>query len=226
MWHPDIPQAYINSVVTGDCRELAKLIPDESIDLIFTDPPYPKEYLSLYGWLSEIASRKLKPGGFCLTYAGNYWKYETMLLLGQHLNYFFDYVTIMPGDNSVLWPRRTIARHKSILAFVKGKGLPRTNVLSAWIATEADKRYHLWGQDERTARYFIDCFSSSGDTVLDPFCGGGTGPIACKVLSRNYISFEIDPATADIARKRLQTVQPLLMPEIALQLPLESEVPA
>jgi hypothetical protein len=32
-----------NSIVTGDCRELSRAIPDHSIDLIFTDPPYLKE---------------------------------------------------------------------------------------------------------------------------------------------------------------------------------------
>ena len=62
-----------------------------------------------------------------------------------------------------------------------------------------------------------------GDIILDPFCGGGTTAVVAKQLGRNFIAFEIDPATADIARKRLELVQPLLMPEEALQLPLESE---
>src|SRR6266487_2430438 len=135
----------MNTIITGDARELSKAIPDASIDLIFTDPPYLKEYIPLYGWLSQEASRVLKPGGFLLTYVGNYWKYDTMLQLGQHLSYFFDYATMMPGDNSVLWPRRTICRHKSIMAFVKGEGKPRCNVLSVWIATNADKKFHVWG---------------------------------------------------------------------------------
>jgi hypothetical protein len=95
----------------------------------------------------------LKPGGFCLAYIGTYWKYDTLLQLGQHLTYFIDYVTVMAEENSILWPRRTICRHKSIVALVKGEGKPRCNVLSVWIATGADKRYHLWEQDERTARY-------------------------------------------------------------------------
>lgn len=36
----DIPPEYLNQIVTGDARELAKRIPDESVDLIFTDPIY------------------------------------------------------------------------------------------------------------------------------------------------------------------------------------------
>ena len=51
-------------VYTGDARHLALDIPDGSIDLIFTDPPYSKKYLPLYGWLAFMAERILKPGGF------------------------------------------------------------------------------------------------------------------------------------------------------------------
>ncbi len=33
---------YLDRLTVGDSRELARVIPDESIDLIFTDPPYLK----------------------------------------------------------------------------------------------------------------------------------------------------------------------------------------
>ncbi len=33
---------YLDRLTVGDRRELARVIPDESIDLIFTDPPYLK----------------------------------------------------------------------------------------------------------------------------------------------------------------------------------------
>jgi modification methylase len=36
----NIPSSYINSFVCGDCLELFKQIPDNSIDLICTSPPY------------------------------------------------------------------------------------------------------------------------------------------------------------------------------------------
>ncbi len=202
----------LNTITTGDARILSRQIPDESIDLIFTDPPYLREFLPLYGWLSEEASRVLKPGGFLLAYAGVYHKQQVMEDLSKHLDYFWDFVSVHSGNSPIMWQRKIISRHKSILAFVKGKGLPRCNVISLWIGSGGDKRFHTWGQDESTARYYIDCFSSSGDLVWEPFTGGGTTPAVCKVLNRSYIAFELDPVTADIARKRLETVQPLLMP--------------
>jgi len=55
-----------NGIYAGDAKELAKLIPDESIDLILTDPPYPDYYTELYGyeegiidWLNEWKCRQL-----------------------------------------------------------------------------------------------------------------------------------------------------------------------
>lgn len=207
----------LNTITLGDARILSQHIPNDSIDLVFTDPPYLKEYIPLYGWLSKEANRVLKPGGFLLTYVGNYWKYETMLQLGQHMTYFWDYITYMSNESTIVWPRRTIARHKSILAFVKGQGLPRTNVLSAWVGSGKDKTWHVWGQDEGTARYYIDCFSSSGGTIWEPFCGGGTVPYVCKILGRNFIAFDQDPQAVADTIERLKIVQPLLMPEEVIQ---------
>ncbi len=49
-------------VLHGDFRDIE--IPNESIDHIISDPPYPREYLPLWSDLSLMASRVLKPGGF------------------------------------------------------------------------------------------------------------------------------------------------------------------
>ena len=67
-WHPDMPDAYKDSIVTGDARELARAIPDESVDLIFTDPVYDR--IEDYRWLAETAVRVLKPNSACLAFCG------------------------------------------------------------------------------------------------------------------------------------------------------------
>ncbi len=35
---------YINSIITGDCLEVLKNFPDESVDVVITSPPYNKHY--------------------------------------------------------------------------------------------------------------------------------------------------------------------------------------
>jgi DNA modification methylase len=46
-------------------RKLGKNIPDESIDLIFTDPPYAEEFLYYYDELAKLTQSVLRPGVAC-----------------------------------------------------------------------------------------------------------------------------------------------------------------
>lgn len=196
-------------ILTGDCRDLISGIPDRSVDLIFTDPPYLKEFLPLYEWLATEAVKKVKDTGFIAMYVGCYYLWDVMRLIGDKLDYFMELVIYGTGYGSMMWNRRVIGKHKSVLLFRPkgGIGMPRCNITSVFTGTGADKRFHAWGQDEASARYYIDCLTKRGDLVLDPFCGGGTTPAMCKVLGRDCISFEQDPKTADIARSRVQNQQ-------------------
>ncbi|GAB4437722.1 MAG: hypothetical protein Fur0044_34580 [Anaerolineae bacterium] len=66
---------YINQIIQGDCEEVLKQFPDDSIDLIFTSPPYADQRKSTYGgikpddyvdWFlpkAEQFLRVLKPTG-------------------------------------------------------------------------------------------------------------------------------------------------------------------
>ena len=76
-----IPPEYLNQIVTGDARELAKRIPDESVDLVLTDPPFgigfdygngykddPKDYEALVKWIVKESNRIIKPGGLCFVF--------------------------------------------------------------------------------------------------------------------------------------------------------------
>lgn len=44
-----------------------------------------------------------------------------------------------------------------------------------------------------------------GDLLIDPFCGGGSTLIAAKEMGISGVAYEINPLTADLARKRLET---------------------
>ena len=61
----------MNSIVTGDARELAKAIPSGSVDLILTDPEY--DHLDDYYWLYTECKRILKPEGNTLAFVNAKW---------------------------------------------------------------------------------------------------------------------------------------------------------
>lgn len=214
-------------IYAGDAMELAKEIPDESVDLIFTDPPYPKKYLPCYEWLAEESARILKPGGFVLAMCGQPYLDKIFPMMSSRLDYFWKYEVGLSGWGcGVVWPKgntrvNIIVRSKPILAYSRGPALPRTSTLSLFYGSGGDKRFHVWGQDVVSARYYTDCFSAIGDVVLDPFAGGGTTAAACGLIGRKWLAFEIDPEVAEKARERVRNTQPPLF----VQEPEQKELP-
>jgi len=192
-------------IYLGDARELVDMIPDNSVDMVFTDPPYMRRYLPLYSWIGEAAARILGEDGFLFAYSGAYHKYEVMMRLGKYLNYFWDFVMVHSGRSSICWKRKIISGYKSILCYCKGKNaLPRCVALGLLRSLGSDKRFHIWGQSEETIRYLLDTFSRPGDLVVDPFLGGGTTAVVCKYLGRRFIGFEIDQDAFDISVERVR----------------------
>ncbi len=45
--------------------------------------------------------------------------------------------------------------------------------------------------------------SNEGDIVLDPFCGVGTVPLACKIHKREFYAFEINKDFVKVAKERI-----------------------
>ena len=56
----------INSIYCGDCVEVMSEFPDNSIDMMFVDPPYGKDGIYLYEVIAKEAARILKPGKFAV----------------------------------------------------------------------------------------------------------------------------------------------------------------
>lgn len=187
-------------IARATCEHLP--LADNSVDLIFTDPPYHRKYLHLYSWLAREAARVLKSGGFVLAMCGGMDLYDDMQLMGKHLTWFWNYEVFMQNVSTVIWPKRTVARNKPVVAFSKGAGMPRCNVLSGLQGGGNDKQYHSWGQDVESARYYIDCFSRPGDLVCDPFIGGGTTLVASELIGRRCVCFDIDPVALTTTKER------------------------
>lgn len=184
----------------ADCARLP--LAAESVDLIFCDPPYDRQNLPCYRWLAQEAMRVLKPGGFVLAIAPGYWLGPVMAEFGV-FEFFWVLNIRHTGMGSMMWNKRIVVREKPLIAYSKGAGTPRCNVLSSFNGDGADKRYHHWGQDVASARYYIDCFSAPGDLVVDPFVGGGTTLVAGRLIGRRCIGFDIDPTALATTAARL-----------------------
>lgn len=185
-------------------------LPDNSIDMIFTDPPYVKALIHTYEWLANEAARVLRPGAFIAAMCGGIGLNKIMRWFDDAgLSYYFCYQIQMTGkETGIVWmngnPNIPIAtRLKHIVIYSKGSALARTATINPYVLTGADKRWHHWGQCVDSHRYWIDCFSKTGDLVLDPMCGGGTTGVACSILGRQYILGDIDRDAVATTKYRL-----------------------
>ena len=192
----------------GPFQEKLTDIPDNSVDLIFTDPPYNADGIPLYGDLGEFARRVLRPGGSLLAYAGHYYLPETMNLILPHLqwNWCWGFYNSPSGPRARAFPRGVINAWRPILWFIKP---PRRRlgqmVVDMVERGKPEKDFDSWQQHLSEAIYFIDKLSAPGDLVVEPFAGSGTTVLAARALGRHVIAAEIDPKVAEMASARLDS---------------------
>lgn len=203
----------LNRVVNADCREFVSHIPDNSIDLIFTDPPYDKAGIPMYSWLAQEAARVLKPGSFCMCYTGGLYFDSIMADMLTHLEYFYLCMTYEPGKTPRVWPRRIVQVSKPMVIFCKPPMRMPYQLVRNVFQTRNDKHFHKWGQDVTCARYYIYCLSRPGDLLLEPFAGGGTTCVAALQEGRNFYACELNEKNAAICNQRLDLLQPKLFHE-------------
>lgn len=201
-------------IYTGDARELAEAIPNESVDLIFTDPVYDR--IDDYRWLAETAARVLKPDSACLVWCGIGYKDLAIDALNRGgLSYKWDMSLFTTGMGRFV--SKNLKCFKSdCLYFEKGCSSPLSFVWDVQTGITKPGYGHKWTKDEAAIINWTQSFTDSSAIVLDPFTGGGTVPAVCKMLGRRWLAFEIDSPTADDARKRVRETQPPLkmpMPE-------------
>ena len=179
-----------------------------SVDVIITDPPYPKEFLPLYEDLAAFAARVLKPGGSCVVMVGQSYLPEIMAMMCRHLTYHWTCGYMTSGGQAVqLWDRKVNTFWKPLLWFTKG------DYQGDWVGdvcksetNDNDKTHHHWGQSESGMIDIVERFSERTSVVLDPFLGGGTTGVVCVAARRTFIGIELDSSVASKARDRIKEV--------------------
>jgi site-specific DNA-methyltransferase (adenine-specific) len=189
----------------GDFRDVLADVPDGSVDLILTDPPYPAEYLPLWSGLGEFAARVLRPGGSLLAMSGHLYLPDVFSRLSEHLTYHWTLAYLTPGGQAVqVFPRKVNTFWKPVVWYT------RPPYEGRWIGDVArsdvndnDKRFHGWGQSESGMYDLLSRIAEPGDTVCDPFMGGGTTAVVAAAYGCKVIGAELEPKTLARAMARL-----------------------
>jgi DNA methylase len=190
----------------GDFREVTKDIPDNSVDLIFTDPPYDKQSLPLYKDLGKLAQRVLKEDGSLVTYLGQHVLPKTISHLledggsNNKLIYRWIFAIEHTGHSTAYHGSKIFVKWKPLLWFTKGDKIslaPCNSYVGNYIydyikSTPPEKALHECEQSTKEAEYLISKLAPGENigVVLDPMMGSGTTGIATLNLKRRFIGIE------------------------------------
>jgi 16S rRNA G966 N2-methylase RsmD len=191
----------------GDFRELSiKTIPSDSIDLVFTDPPYDRGSIPLYGDAAREAARILKPNGSMICYCGHLILPDVLSLMTQHLSYFWIGAHVHDGGPMARMTQfGIIAGFKPLIWLIKGnKRADKQKFICDTVLVKKEKDVHPWQQAVATARHFIGGLTSELGVVVDFFAGGGTTIVAANELHRSWQAFEINEGHVAAIHERLQ----------------------
>lgn len=222
---PDKPYYQDDAVViyNADCRDILPLIPDKSVDLVLTDPPYGikrdkgfEGFEGFGGFGAPIARRRYEDNDWDneridedlmylilrasfkhIIFGGNF--YTDLLPQSNHW-IVWDKLQTMPtfGDCELAWtdiPRNSVKKY-----LVEYNGL----------LGKEDNRYHPTQKPQKLFMRIIHDYSKPNTIILDPFLGSGTTAYCAKKLGRKCIGIEIEEKYCEIAAKRCsQTVMNL-----------------
>lgn len=204
-----------NTIQNIDCLEGFKQLPDKSIDLIFTDPPYGlnktgiknDQNLELFYKILPESYRVLKDDAYFITFFST--KFLPKIFKDNPFDYFWNFVLYCP--NASVFSPIGFTKYMSCLVFKKGNPQMNKRGKDIFVDTpgrmvEPDEGFikHPTPKPKTFIKDILNMFSKENDLILDPFIGSGSVAVACKQINRNYIGFEIDLEYCKIAKERLK----------------------
>ena len=189
-------------------KDLVNKIPENSVDVILTDPPYPADFLYCWDELGELAMRILKQGGSLVAMSGqSHFSDVSSRLLKSGLSEYWVICYNMPGvANQVSY--RAISNHwKPVIWMTKGKTKPKK-----WVAdmvtvpklSRQENELHEWQQQKDGWQMLTDTVVSSGDIVCDPFLGSGTSAVCAIDAGCLFIGSDISKECVNISKERVK----------------------
>jgi DNA modification methylase len=204
----------------ADCLDFLASIPESSVDLIATDPPYFRvkdndwdrqwrNQGAFFSWLDQVLieyQRVLRPQGSIYLFAGPHLATQVDIAVSRHFRML----------NHIVWCKPS-GRHNGCRKEALRKYFPQTEhiMFAESVKDNGGIRRHFsvnkqvpftnvwhfkpvaWYRGKHPCEkpadlmeHIITASSQSGDTVLDTFVGSGSTPIVCKRLGRNFIGCE------------------------------------
>ena len=221
------------NLMQGDCLELMQSIPDGSVDMVLTDPPYGMNYQSNrrtatdkfekiqndegLGWLDEFVDECWRVmADNTAAYVFCSWHKVDIFKQAFERNFKLKNVIVWVKNNHGSGDLKGAyaPKHEFILYMHKGRSLFRngrtTDVVMADKVSGA-KMVHSTEKPVPLLENFITNNSDKSQLVLDPFMGSGSTGVACANLGRSFVGIELDADYFDIAQSRINEAKGKLL---------------
>jgi hypothetical protein len=177
---------------------------DRQYDFIITDPPYPKEYLPLYETLAIRAKEWLSPNGLLIAMAGQSYLDQIYSMMQKHLEYYWTACYFTPGQPKPLRQVNVNCSWKPLLIFQRKGDKYKGKIFGDVFRSEQnEKQHHEWGQSESGMFDIVSKICLPGQSILDPFLGGGTTGVVAVRHGCYFEGFDILEENAKIAAARM-----------------------
>ena len=215
----------------GDGHWLMRSLPDSSVDLVLTDPPYgvPHRRGALYrlapmrendepgagdrhfDMLVRESARILKPGG-ALCCCAPAITATTSITLGwiTRMSAALSYRTTFVWDKKLPSMGHNCYRSSYELVLIATKGRGKCAFHGGAISNLAciprlnwNVRRHPTEKPISLMMLFVKKHTQDGDVVVDPFAGAGTTLVAATKLGRRAVGAELNETYCRIAAERL-----------------------
>lgn len=221
----------------GDAGDVLRDVPERSVDLLVTDPPYGQEWQS--NWRGERfaqlagddaagaagvvailrqAVARLRPRRHVYVFG------PSVLADDLHLagvtELVWDKGCMGAGDLTSPWgkqhePITFGAAHFSKGERAAGRGqltarMRQGSVLAVQRPSGSGVKRHPTEKPVALLRMLVESSSSLGEAVLDPFAGSGSTLIAALMEGRRALGIELDPGYCDLIVRRLRWVEQIL----------------
>ena len=191
----------------ADCLSILPNLPDKSIDLVLTDPPYDIKSLFLIEGLLRNSERLLKDNGNLIFLCGHHQMFHILNIKTCLRKWWIGWFN--HNRSNRIFGKNLITRGKPFLWYSNKIRSKTAKVPFDTISLSKEdwsKKFHKWEQPVKFFEHFVEFLTKENDAVLDPFLGSGSSGLACKNLNREFIGIELDKQYFEIAKNRINEV--------------------
>lgn len=202
-----------------------KDIPDGSVDMVLTDPPYGIDFRSNYrkqkyqsikndkslDWLESFVDelhRILKENTAVYCFCS--WHNVDLFKKVFEQKFKIKNIIVWEKNNTSMGDLKGsyAPKHEFVIFAHKGRrlinGFRYPDIIKA---KRTGNKHHPTEKPVDLLEIFINTSSDEKQTVFDPFMGSGSVGVACVNTGRRFIGMELDPGYFEIAQKRIAAAE-------------------